>query len=54
MKKVYETPMTDVYVVDTVERLCEVIGPTGPTDDFTNERNTIEETNNEEIWNKEW
>jgi len=55
MKKVYETPMTDVYVVDPGERLCDtVITPTGPTDDLTNERNTLEDTNSEEIWNKEW
>ena len=55
MKKVYETPMTDLIVVDLYDRLCDpgVVSPGDPTDEpDTNVRNSSDAT--EEIWNKEW
>ena len=55
MKKVYETPMTEVILQVLYDRLCTtgVVSPGEESDDpSTNERN--DNTESEEIWNKEW
>ena len=54
MKKVYETPMTEVIHQDLYDSVCDagVISPAGPGEFDTNERN--EEAPSEEIWDKEW
>lgn len=54
MKKVYETPMTEVIVQDLYDRLCDsqVISPGGGSDNP--DTNVRDDAPSEEIWNKEW
>lgn len=54
MKKAYQAPKTQVHSTQLYDNLCEVIYPTGPGDDFTNERNDQTDAQGEQIWDKEW